>query len=138
MKKINALAAILVIVCLLLSSCSKQSINDEVSPGLTNIINITIAPNQSYQFAISEPGEISIVKQAKHYKISETGFETDGGQMRYNYLPIQDYIGSEEIVLANKKAIAIISGGCNGSHDNNEANTSYTTVYTMIRININN
>ncbi len=138
MKKISALAAVVFFACFLLSSCSKQSINDEVSPGPTNIINITIGPNQVYHLAISEPGEVSIVKQAKHYKISETAFEAEGGQMRYSYLPSQDYTGIEEIVLSNKKAIAIISGGCNSSHDNNSTNPAYTTVYTMLRINISN
>lgn len=138
MKKVYAIPATLFFICLLVSSCSKQSINDQVSPNVTNIINATIAPNQSYHFTISEPGEVSIVKQAKHYKISETVFQTDGRQMIYSYTPAQDYTGSEEIILTNKKAVAVVYGGCNGNHDNNQANTSYTTAYMMIRINVSN
>ncbi len=137
MKKIYASAATF-FICIMLLSCSKQSINDEVSPDLTNVINATIAPNQSYHFTVSEPGEVSIVKQGKHYKTSEMAREAESGKMIYNYTPAQDYTGTEEIILTNKKAIPIISGGCNGTHDNNQANASYTTVYTMLRININN
>lgn len=137
MKKIYAISATL-FICIMLLSCSKQSINDEVSPDLTNVINATIAPNQSYHFTVSEPGEVSIVKQAKHYKISETALEAESGKMIYSYTPSQDYTGTEEIILTNKKAVPIVYGGCNGTHDNNQANTSYSVVYTMLRININN
>lgn len=137
MKKIYAISAAF-FICIMLLSCSKQSINNEVSPDLTNIINATIAPNQSYHFTITEPGEVSIVKQAKHYKISETALEAERGQMIYNYTPAKDYTGTEEIILTNKKAVAVVFGGCNGNHNNNQANTSYSTVYTMLRINISN
>ncbi len=137
MKKIYAVAAIF-FMCIVLLSCSKQSINDEVSPRLTNIINATIAPNQSYHFTISDPGEVSIVKQAKHYKTSETALEAESGKMIYNYTPAQNFTGTEEIILTNKKAVPIVYGGCNGSHDNNQANISYSVAYTMLRININN
>ncbi|MEO8109741.1 MAG: hypothetical protein ABI594_06920 [Ginsengibacter sp.] len=137
MKKIYAISATF-FICIMLLSCSKQSINDEVSPDLTNVINVTIAPNQSYHFTVSGPGEVSIVKQAKHYKTSETALEAESGQMIYNYTPAQDYTGTEEIILTNKKAVPVVYGGCNGSHDNNQANTSYSVVYTMLRININN
>ncbi len=82
MKKIYAISATL-FICIMLLSCSKQSINDEVSPDLTNVINATIAPNQSYHFTVSEPGEVSIVKQAKYYKISETSLEAESGKMIY-------------------------------------------------------
>lgn len=138
MKKICAVALVLFFICFLLASCSKQSINDQVSPHLNNIINATIAPNQNYTITISEPGEVAIVKQAKHYKTSEINFGEDGTQTTYTYSPAQNYIGSEEIILTNKKSNVLIYGGCNGGHGNNPANASYTTVYTMLRINISN
>ncbi len=137
MKKIYTIPVILFFICFFLSSCSKPSINNEVSPDLTNVINATMALNQSYHFTISEPGEVSIVKQAQYYKISETA-KTESGQITYSYTPAQNYAGTEEIILANKKAVAVVYGGCNGNHNNNQANTSYSVVYTMLRININN
>ena len=138
MKKVYALPAMLFFIGLMLASCSKQSINDEVSPDLTNIININLAPGQSYQFAMSQPGEVNIIKQAKHYSISEVDIEKESSKAIYYYRPVQGYTGTEEIILENKKAVATVYGGCNGTHNNNHDNPSYTTVYTMLRININN
>lgn len=138
MKKICAFTVVLFFICVLLTSCSKQSINDEVSPHLNNIVNATIAPNQNYTITISEPGEVAIVKQAKHYKTSEIKFGEDGTQTTYSYSPAKDYVGTEEVILTNKKSNVLIYRGCNGGHTNNPANASYTTVYTMLRINISN
>ncbi len=138
MKKVYSISATIFFICFLLQACSKQSINDEISPGLTNIINTTIAPNQNYNIAIREPGEVTIIKQAKHYKTSKINFGQGGTQTIYTYMPAQDYSGMEEIILTTKKSNVIIYGGCNSNHNANPFNTSYTTTYTLIRINISN
>ncbi|MEO6636972.1 MAG: hypothetical protein ABIN25_01775 [Ginsengibacter sp.] len=138
MKKVSSMGVALIFIAIFIQSCTKQSINDEVRPNLTNIINTTIAPNKDYNITINEPGEVYIVKQAKHYKLSEIISESNAGQKIYTYMPAQDYTGAEEIILGNKKSGIVISGGCSSDHAENSSTSSFTTTYTMIRITIGN
>ncbi len=143
MKKYYSIIVTLVLAAFLLSSCSKESINDSInlpSAPSTTVINTTIAPNQTYQFNVNNPGEVTVAKQAKHYKISEIGSGEESAQVIYKYTPAQDFIGIEEIIVANKKVNPVIQGGsgCSSNHDNNTGDISYSTTYTMIRLNVSN
>ncbi len=143
MKKYYYTMVAFLFTAFLLSSCSKESINDKINPPSalsTTVINATIAPNQNYQFNVSNPGDVTISKQAKHYKVSEIGSGEESAQVIYKYTPAQDFTGIEEIVVANKQAAPVIQGGsgCNSNHDNNTGNISYSTTYTMIRLNVSN
>jgi hypothetical protein len=143
MRKLSLFPAALIVVLVLLQSCSKQSMNQIVAPMRTNLVNATIAPNGTYQLSIENPGNISISMQASHFKISQTEPGSKNGVIIYKYIPAADYRGSDEVVLSNTKTIittgAIVtsgSSGCSGNHTINSNNTTSSTSYTTVKINI--
>lgn len=124
---------------IILPSCSKQSAHDLVAPVSPNIINATIAPNQSYQLTINSSGNVNIEKQALHYAISKAEPDAKTGKMMYQYLPAKDYTGKEEVVLSSKIFVGSSGGGrCNSNNNSSSAETGYATTYTTIRLNIAN
>ncbi len=133
---------VLLFMMIILPSCSKQSTNQAIAPASPNVINAIIAPNQAYTFAVNNSGNVNIEKQASHFKISKIGPEEKSGQMIYQYSPMQDYTGKDEVVLSSK--ITIYSseggGGCNSNNNNNNnsVTTSYSTSYTTIGLTISN
>ncbi len=138
MKKLYSILVVLPCIIFVLPSCSKQSAKEMISPVSPNVINATIAPNQSYALNVSSSGNVVIEKQASHYKISKTVIDEKTGQVSYQYVPALDYTGTDEVVLSKK--LNVISsgntGGCNNNHAEVAANTSYSTSYTTIRITI--
>ncbi len=119
-------------------SCSKESTNSTVEIPPSNSMNVTIAPNQSYELNLNSSGVVSVSKQASHYQISETSFDSKTGSIIYKYVPAVDYIGSDEVILSNTKAATNSGSACHGSHGSNNDNTTYSTSYTIIKLNISN
>lgn len=120
-------------------SCSKQSTKELVAPASPTVINALIAPNQSYQLNVANPGTVNIEKQASHYMISTTLTDEKSGGLLYQYLPSQDFTGQDEVVLSNKILVTSSDnrGGCSSSYANDHTvSTSYNTVYTTIRITV--
>lgn len=138
MKKLYLTAIILICIMVVFQSCSKQS-KEMIAPVSPNVINATIAPNQSYTFTINTPGELNIEKQASHYKISKAGLDENDHPV-YEYLPAQDYRGKDEIVLSNRTTTYTSEGGsgCNNNHTDNSVITSSSTSYITIRLSIAN
>ncbi len=119
-------------------SCSKESANALITIPPANAINVTIAPNQSYELNLNSLGIVSISKQASHSQVSETVLDTKSGFIVYKYVPVADYTGVDEVILSSTKTIINSnSEGCHSNHNNND-NTSYNTSYTTIKINISN
>ena len=119
-------------------SCSKESTNTTVAIPPSNSMNITIAPNQPYELNLNSSGIVSVSKQASHYQISETSFDSKTGSIIYKYIPALNYTGSDEVILSNTKAATNSGSGCQGGHSSNSDNTSYSTSYTIIKLNISN
>ncbi len=140
MKKLYLIPVVLLCMTIF-PSCSKQSANELIAPPSPNVINAKITPNQSYVFNVNSSGDVSIEKQASHYKISKAGPDSKSGLLVYEYLPAQDFTGKDEVVLSSK--IAVYSsdnrGGCNNSRVNdNSVATNYSTTYTTIRFTVAN
>ena len=132
-------AAFTLLFSLILISCSKQSTKELVAPASPTIINALIAPNQSYQLNVTNPGAVSIEKQASHYKISATLTDEKSASLLYQYVPSQDFTGQDEVVLSNKIAVTSSDnrGGCSSSYANDHTvSTTYNITYTTIKITI--
>ena len=137
MRKLSLFPAALIPVLVLFQSCSKQSTNQMVAPIQTNIVKATIAPNGTYQLGIENAGVISISMQASHFKVSQTEPGSKNGVIVYKYIPAADYRGTDEVVLSNTKTIITTgSSGCSGSHISNSNNSTLSTSYTTVKINI--
>ena len=119
-------------------SCSKESPNTLIAIPASNAMNVTIAPNQPYELNLNSSGIVSVSRQASHFKISETSFDSKTGFVVYKYIPATDYIGEDEVILSNTKAADASNSGCPGNHSNNNDNTTYNTSYTIIKLNISN
>ncbi len=142
MKKLY-LIPIVFLFMTIFQSCSKQSANELIAPASPNpnVISATIAPNQSYVFNVNSSIDVSIERQASHYRISKAGPDSKSGLVVYEYLPAQDFTGKDEVVLSSKIAVYSYDnrGGCNSSHVNdNSVATSFTTTYTTIRFTVAN
>ena len=139
MKKLYSIPTALFCTMILFQSCSKQSSADAVAPASPNVINAKISPNQAYILNVNSLGNVAIEKQALHYKLSAAATDAKTGKMVYQYLPTQDYTGTDEVVLSSKTTIysSGSSGGCHNS-DHNSVTTSYNTSYTTIRLTISN
>ena len=131
-----------VFACLLcisvFQSCSKQSPNAFVAIPPSNSMNVNIAPNQSYELNLNSSGIVNVSKQASHFKISETSFDSKTGSIVYKYIPAVDYTGNDEVILSNTTAVANSNSGCSSNHNTTDDNTSYSTSYTIIKLNISN
>ena len=121
---------------LLLQSCSKQSGHDVIIPIAPDVIEATIAPNQSYQLDLNS-GTGSIVKQALHYKVSKTEMDQKTGSLIYEYTPLLDYTGVEEVVISKSQVTNSSNSGCQNNHNDNSS-TRTSTTYTTIRLTIAN
>lgn len=123
------------IACLILFSvsCRKaESILENETIVYNKTVDVTINQNESYSYLLPEQKhqtEFEIISQAKHFSTS-TVTENVYGEKTYLYKPLQNYYGTDQVVLqSNEKHDG---GGC--SQHNNDANTQ--TVYT-IRITVN-
>ncbi len=135
MRKPYFFAAILLGILPVFQSCSKESANDMIVAAPANIINATIAYNKTYQL-IFNSGEVNISKQALHFKISKVESGTENGSIIYKYTPAPDFTGADEVVLSVTKTFATENGGCNTNSNSDARNTSLSTSYTTIKINI--
>lgn len=122
----------------LLQSCSKQSSNEMLISTkintIPNIFNAAIKSNGIYQLSLDNMENVTITKQASHFRISEAGYDSKTGLMVYNYAPAQDYIGTDEVLLSTSKStVSSGTGGCS-----NNSNTTTTITYISIKINVTN
>ena len=138
MRKLFLLPAVLLGFLVVFQSCSKQSPSNAVAPINTNVINVNIAPNGSYQLPIQNPGNVSISRQASHYQVSQADVDSKSGVMVYKYIPVADYMGTDEVVLSNTKTSIITGSGCPNNHTSNSESTATSTSYITVKINIAN
>jgi|GEM_PF-2048778 len=100
MKKAALLLALASVVVIEMQSCKK-----EPSPKLpvAETHNIQLKANESYTFTLPQAREeYRITTQGSHYTISEVGKDASGN-MIYRYTPVQDYTGTDQVVLSNAK-----------------------------------
>src|SRR5688572_33493311 len=101
MKKIIAYGAVAFSTLVFLLSCTKSSSNgfDENSR-LTpdRIIEARVAPGQTQIVTIENYGELTIARQAAHFKISQTGVDPQNSSLIYKYEPAEGFTGSDEVL----------------------------------------
>jgi hypothetical protein len=136
MRKIIATGAVVLFTLLLLGSCSKSSSenftqNTSITPD--RVITAKVSPGQTQMVTVDNDGEISIVRQALHFKISATGIDPKNNALVYNYAPVDGFTGSDEVLLAHK-TLTGYSGSCNYGDGQNM--TSSRTVYVAIKITV--
>lgn len=143
MRKLVLFPAILLGTMVFFQSCSKQSSSAAVTPTSTNIIKVTIAPNESYQLPIESSGNTtaSISKQASHFQVSRMEVDSKSELAVYKYKPTADYRGTDEVLLSKTVTSEVTGSGCsNNANHNTDGNntTTSSTSYTTIKINITN
>ena len=138
MKKIFTCTSILMSI-VILQSCSKQSATEMLaSPQITTTtINATVKSNGIYTLNLEDFENISIDKQASHFQISQTEPDNKTGSFIYKYQPVQDYTGSDEVVLStSKKVVSTMMEGCHDGNINGSPHPSTTIVASSITIKI--
>jgi hypothetical protein len=138
MRKLFLFPAVLLGFLVVFQSCSKQSPSNVVAPINTNVVNATIAPNGSYQLPIQNSGNVSISRQASHYQVSQAELDNTSGFVVYKYIPVADYIGTDEVVLSNTKISVITGSGCSNNHTSNSESAVTSTSYITVKINVTN
>ena len=139
MRKLFLFPAVFLGILVVFQSCSKQSSNNIVAPIRTNVINATIAPNGTYQLSLDNSVTVSVSKQASHFQVSRTELDSKSGFMVYKYIPAADYRGTDEVVLSNATTFkATGTGSCPNNHNSNSDNTTSSTSYTTVKLNITN
>lgn len=127
MKKTIAYSAVLFFSLVLLLSCSKNS-KDSLSPTTRNpdrVIHAKIAPGQTYLLDVANKGNLSIIRQAAHYSVSEAGV-AENGYLVYKYMPATGFNGTDEVLLSHGTEITDDNyNGCNygGSQIKNTSST---------------
>ncbi len=131
------LPTLLIVVMALFVSCKKESVKPAPVIPTIEVVNVKIAPNQSYQADITDATKISIAKQATHFSVSETLASGEKGAPVYKYLPATDFTGTDEVTLVSSKVeVSYFSGGC--STDNSADHATVTTKYITLKITVAN
>jgi hypothetical protein len=116
-----------------LQSCTKSSSKDFPPPvpaSPDRIITAKVTPGQTYSVSIDNMGELSINKQASHFKISRTETDPKTGSLIYSYLSADGFKGTDEVLLAHKtEYIYTNNSSCNyGSNAAIGSRTSYIAI----------
>ena len=138
MKKLIAIPAVVFCTLVLFTSCTKSSSdsfdqNTNLVPD--KIITATVSAGQSHVVTINDIGNLSIVRQASHFKISQTGIDPKYKSLLYTYSPADGFTGSDEVLLVHK----IYSGNSSdGScYAGSEGGRTWKT-YIAVKINVAN
>ena len=132
MKKLIAIPAVVFCTLVLFTSCTKSSSdsfdqNTNLVPD--RIITATVSPGQSHVVTINDIGNLSIVRQASHFKISQTGIDPKYNSLLYTYSPAEGFTGSDEVLLVHKIHTGSSSdGSCNTGSEGSRTWTSYIAV----------
>ena len=126
MKKIIFILSIFFGLLPIILSCKKSPANKQN----TQTINVTLKPNQSYQFDLGGFGieeGAGITKQATHFLISTATRDISGNtpNIIYTYVSAKDYVGTDEVELKSER-------GSNGASPN------MIITYTIIKFQIKN
>jgi hypothetical protein len=117
-------------------SCKKESVKP--APAVVSsseTVNVKISPNQPYQMDLADASNLTILKQASHFSISEALAKGENGVPVYKYAPVADFAGTDEVTLLSSKTDASYFSGaaCHLGHDNKAATiTQYITLKITI------
>jgi hypothetical protein len=138
MKKLIAIPAVVFCTLVLFTSCTKSSSdsfdqNTNLVPD--KIITATVSAGQSHVVTINDIGNLSIVRQASHFKISQTGIDPKYKSLLYTYSPAEGFTGSDEVLLVHK----IHTGSSSDVSCNTDGQSSRIwTTYIAVKITVAN
>lgn len=103
MKKMTLLLATASFAVIGMQSCKKEENNHK--PPISETINVQLKANEAYTFTLPKNkrnDEYEITTQPSHSAISEVGVDASGNRI-YQYTPSLNYVGTDEVVVANPK-----------------------------------
>jgi len=134
MKKTIVYSASLLSLLVLIQSCVKDVQSYVERPAQPDqYLNVNVSSGQNYVFTAGTSGNLSVMTQAAHYLVSQTGY-SDNGSSVYNYSSSPGYMGEDNVVLlysVNPTTPEDHASGCSQSGNQNSQST------TMIAIKIN-
>ena len=138
MKKIIAFCAVAFSTLVILPSCSKSSSDSfgqksRMTPD--RILEAKVAPGQTQTLTIDNIGELSIARQASHFRISQTGVNPKNSSLIYQYSPAEGFSGSDEVLLALKTPTGHNTGSSCGSGDSGSKPGTLTS-YIAVKITV--
>jgi hypothetical protein len=137
MKKQILPSLLLIAIMVFFVSCKKESMKPAPVTPSTEVVQVKISPNQTYQADMNDATKISIAKQAIHFSVSEALVSGENGAPGYKYVPAADFTGSDEVTLISSKTeTSYFSGGC--STENSNEHTTVTTKYITLKITVGN
>lgn len=101
-KKTTLFLAVASLSVIAIQSCKKE---EQHPAPITETFSIELKANQSYTFTLPKnkrDDSYEITTQSTHYVISEVGKDASGNRI-YQYTPSLNYIGADQVVLANPK-----------------------------------
>ena len=132
MKKYTHLLAMAVFAAFVLVACHKDR------PEVTQVVNVTLAPNQSYNYTVPVSGDkddvMQITQEAVHAALINLNLDAKG-QGVLNYTPAKDYSGTDEIHVSTVEGPHQGHGGgqshgnCSGHH--HDGGTTYIFKITI-------
>jgi len=137
MKRLIAPTAGLILSLIVFQSCTKNSSKDlaqNIPARPDRIIEAKVGTGQMYTVTIDNMGELSISRQAGHFKISQTTTNPTTGSLVYNYSPADGFTGIDEVVLEHKTEY-IYSSNSSCGYGSNSAIGSRTN-YIAVRITV--
>ena len=140
MKKIIAFGAVVFCSLVLLPSCSKNSsadLNEHSALNPDRVITAKVSPGETQTLNIDNLGELSIVRQALHFKISQAGIDPKNSSLIYSYSPADGFTGNDEVLLAHKiESFDINTASPSCSNNSGDSKMSMITTYIAIKITV--
>jgi len=126
MKKAIVYSASLFALLVLIQSCTKDMQGYTKTPSQPDqYLNVNISSGQNYTFTAGTTGNLSVMTQAAHYQVSQTGVSEDGTAV-YNYSSTPGYMGEDNVILlyaVDPSASENHSEGCSQSSQNYQSTT---------------
>jgi len=137
MKKLIAIPAVVFCTLVLFTSCTKSSADSfDQNTALVpeSIITAKVSPGQSTVLTFDDFGELSVFRQASHFKISQTSIDPKNSNLLYTYSPADGFSGTDEVMLAHKTPTGYNGGSCN--YGDSQGMSSTRTSYIAVKITV--
>jgi hypothetical protein len=102
MKKMTLVLATASLIAIGTQSCKKE---ENHKPPITETYSVQLKANEAYTFSLPKnkrDDAYEITTQSTHYTISQVGKDASGNRI-YQYTPALNYVGADQIVVANPK-----------------------------------
>lgn len=123
-----------------LFSCSKEvdkmpaAPQSQATAGQT--LNVTVNTDDIYTLSFAKESELTIHKQAAHFRQSATSINNETGLAIYTYAPTAGFTGTDEVTLSNIKKVASYSTGCYTGAYGNEQDQMLQKSFTTVKIKV--